>query len=53
MTNRKDKTKNGPTPKQNKWNSAFYAKARCAKSRNYHDHYDRWLNMKVKRSPFS
>ena len=47
-----DRTNHGPTLKQNKWNSAFYAKSRCGRGANYTKHYEKWLNMKVKRSPF-
>ncbi len=46
---KRDKT--SPTPKQNKWNSAFYAKAACSKGGNYHSQYTKWRNMKIKKSP--
>ena len=44
--------KNKATPKQNKWNDPFYAKARCGEGRNYTVNYGKWIAMKIKRSPF-
>ena len=44
--------KNKATPKKNKWDDPFYAKARCGKGKNFTIYYGKWLAMESKRSPF-